>query len=367
MERETQAWASAILERYGIVDDVVLEPLVSGLINNTWKVTSGDQQFILQRVNDSVFRNPHELAENLRMLAEHFAAYAPGYLFVSPLPTTDKKWIVETATGYYRVFPFVSGSHTISTVANTEQAYEASRQFGKFTKLLTTFNTHQLRTTIPDFHNLALRYKQFEDAVANGNPVRIKQSRALINSIREDRQIVADYERICGSKDVRQRVTHHDAKISNVLFDSSNRGMCVIDLDTVMPGYFISDMGDMFRTYLSPASEEERDFSKIVVRHDFFKAIVQGYLSCMGDVMTKEEQGLVLYSGKFLIYMQALRFLADYCRNDIYYGARYDEHNFDRAGNQLTLLTELKAAEEVLEGIVAAEVRAGTYSFSDKT
>jgi hypothetical protein len=115
---------------------------------------------------------------------------------------------------------------------------------------------------------------------------------------------------------------------------------------------------------LSPASEEEQEFSKIEIRHDFFKAIVQGYLSFMGDELSEEEQGLVLYSGKFLIYMQALRFLADYCRNDVYYGARYEQHNFDRAGNQLTLLAELMSAEKMLEEIVSRELRFGTYIFS---
>jgi Ser/Thr protein kinase RdoA (MazF antagonist) len=364
MEPHTEGWASEILEQYGIASNPVLVPLTSGLINNTWKVTSDSQYFILQRVNDSVFRQPHDLAENLRMLAQYLAENAPDYFFVSPVATKDQRQIVKTANGYYRLFLFVNGSHTISTVSRPEEAYEASRQFGKFTKLLAAFDTQRLRTTIPDFHNLELRYRQFEEAVEKGNSARIKQSGKLIDTIRNNRGIVDEYLRICESKNVRQRVTHHDTKISNVLFDQSNRGICVIDLDTVMPGYFISDMGDMFRTYLSPASEEEQEFSKIEIRHDFFKAIVQGYLSFMGDELSEEEQGLVLYSGKFLIYMQALRFLADYCRNDVYYGARYEQHNFDRAGNQLTLLAELMSAEKMLEEIVSRELRFGTYIFS---
>ena len=134
------------------------------------------------------------------------------------------------------------------------------------------------------------------------------------------------------------RVTHHDTKISNVLFDENGKGICVIDLDTIMPGYFISDVGDMFRTYLSPANEEVKDFNAIDVRDDFFRAIVQGYVSTMGTELTEEEKRLILYSGKFIVYMQAMRFLADYCNNDVYYGARYEEQNFVRAGNQLQLL-----------------------------
>lgn len=115
----------------------------------------------------------------------------------------------------------------------------------------------------------------------------------------------------------------------------------MIDLDTVMPGYFISDVGDMMRTYLCPVSEEETDFSKIYIRKEFYQAIEQGYLSEMGDELDETEKRLFSYSGRFIIYMQALRFLTDHLNNDVYYGARYQGHNFNRAGNQLTLLQRL--------------------------
>ena len=143
-----------------------------------------------------------------------------------------------------------------------------------------------------------------------------------------------------------------------MLFDDNGMGICVIDLDTVMPGYFISDVGDMMRTYLSPASEEEKDFTKIEVREDFFRAIVQGYLANMSDELTEEERGLILYAGLFLIYMQAIRFLADYCNNDSYYGASYEEHNFVRAGNQLALLKRLEEKSSKLDEIISTELKA---------
>jgi hypothetical protein len=126
-----------------------------------------------------------------------------------------------------------------------------------------------------------------------------------------------------------------------VLFDKNNKGLCVIDLDTVMPGYFISDVGDMMRTYLSPVSEEEKEFEKIIVRNDFFEAIIEGYGGEMNDELTTVEKDYFLFSGKFMIYMQALRFLTDYLNNDIYYGAKYEGHNLIRAKNQLTLLQRI--------------------------
>lgn len=145
------------------------------------------------------------------------------------------------------------------------------------------------------------------------------------------------------------RVTHHDTKISNVLFDKKGKGICVIDLDTVMPGYFISDVGDMMRTYLSPVSEEENDLGKITVRDDFYRAIVQGYYNEMKDELTETEKKYFFYAGKFMIYMQAVRFLTDHLNDDVYYGAKYEGHNFMRAANQVRLLECLLEKESVLK------------------
>jgi Ser/Thr protein kinase RdoA (MazF antagonist) len=254
--------------------------------------------------------------------------------------------------GYFRLFPFVDGSHTIDVVSSAAQAYEAAKQFGRFTKLLNGFNCEQLRTTLPDFHNLPLRCHQFEKATAAGNAARIKEAAASIAFLQQHRSIVDASERINKNPAFKKRVTHHDTKISNVLFDENNKGLCVIDLDTVMPGYFISDVGDMLRTYLSPVSEEEKDFSKIEIREDYFKAIAEGYLQEMNDELSADEKAHFIYAGKFMIYMQALRFLTDYLNDDIYYGSKYDGQNFMRAKNQVVLLERLIEKEEALNKII---------------
>jgi Ser/Thr protein kinase RdoA (MazF antagonist) len=355
---------SSILNQYDIrQEDSQVETLVSGLINRTWKITCGKQPFILQRINDHVFKKPYELAENIRMVDQYLGEHSPSYLFVSPIKNNRQEEIVfDKQEGYFRLFPFVQGSHTINVVSSPNQAYEAALQFGKFTKLLAGFDSEKLHITIPDFHNLTLRYQQFEESLKNGNVERIKQSAELISEIKKHHHILATYEKIKLNTQIRQRVTHHDTKISNVLFDDQGKGLCVIDLDTVMPGYFISDMGDMMRTYLSPANEEEKDFSKIEVRDDFFRAIVHGYLSNMSEEMANEEKKLILYAGSFLIYMQAIRFLADYCNNDSYYGARYEDQNFVRAGNQLRLLKSLEEKSELLQKIISDELKTKAYA-----
>ncbi|HTE29903.1 MAG TPA: phosphotransferase, partial [Chryseolinea sp.] len=204
---------------------------------------------------------------------------------------------------------------------------------------------------------LTLRYQQFEDSIAFGNRVRIVDAADAIGEIKKYKSILEAFEKIKKNRNVKQRVTHHDTKISNVLFDDEGKGLCVIDLDTVMPGFFISDVGDMMRTYLSPANEEENDLSKIEIRDEFFRAIVHGYLSNMRDELTGEEKDLIYYAGAFLVYMQAIRFLADHFNNDSYYGASYEGHNFSRAKNQLKLLQKLEEKKALLEEIISKELR----------
>jgi Ser/Thr protein kinase RdoA (MazF antagonist) len=349
---------TSILRSFGIGEDCIVEPLTSGLINRTWKITDGERQFILQQINVQVFKKPFEVAANIRMIKEFLNERAPEYLFVSPVSNTSGQDILfDKVQGYFRIFPFIKGSHTVDVVSSAEQAYEAAYQFGTFAKLLSGFDVTKLHTTIPDFHNLLLRYQQFEHSLEKGNKKRIAQAGELIQDLKKRISIVDQFERLKKNTAVKERVAHHDTKISNVLFNADGRGMCVIDLDTIMPGYFISDVGDMMRTYLSPANEEEKDFSKIEIREDFFRGIVQGYAKAMNNELTDPEKKLITYSGAFLVYMQALRFLTDYFNNDIYYGAKYEEHNFTRAGNQVELLKQMEKKKNVLDAIVSDEVR----------
>jgi Ser/Thr protein kinase RdoA (MazF antagonist) len=323
-------------------EDFQVLPFGSGLINTTWTIADKmrNAKYILQKVNHQIFKRPEDIAFNIRLIDNYLKDHFPDYLFVSPLVTTGGDELVKNDNGYYRMFPFITNSHTIDVIEKPLQAYEAAKQFGKFTKLLSGFDASKLKITLPDFHNLTLRYQQFELALVSGNPERIEQSKDLIAAIRKNKRIADEYE-MCKEK-FTIRVTHHDTKISNVLFDEKENGLCVIDLDTVMPGYFISDVGDMMRTYLCPVSEEEKDFSKISIRKEFHDAIVDGYLSEMGAELTDIEKKYFNYAGEFMIYMQVIRFLTDYLNNDSYYGAKYEGHNFVRAGNQITLLQRLQ-------------------------
>jgi len=238
------------------------------------------------------------------------------------------------------MFPFVPNSHTLNVPEKPQQAYEAAAQFGRFTRYLSGLDVTALQITLPDFHNLPLRYRQFDKALKTGNQERVAEAATLIALVKAHESILHTYASV--KSGFVTRVTHHDTKISNVLFDEQDKGLCVIDLDTVMPGYFISDVGDMMRTYLSPVSEEEQDFTKIMIRPEFYKAIVSGYLSEMGELLNETEKQHIHFAGEFMIYMQAIRFLTDHLNNDQYYGETYPGHNLVRAGNQLTLLQQFR-------------------------
>ncbi len=345
-----------ILNAYPLAAGITaITPVNDGLINKTLKIILTDNSaYILQYINTNIFNDPFSIANNLKEIRNYLAVHSPQYLFAGPLQTKQHKEMAEDdEQQFFRLFPFVQGSHAVNVVTNTRQAFEAAQQFGRFTKQLRDFDISKLQPALPGFHDLSLRYQQFQTALQQGNSNRIKQAEELIRFLQEQKHIVDIFTAIQNNKAFKQRVTHHDTKISNVLFNDNDEGLCVIDLDTVMAGYFISDVGDMMRTYLSPVNEEEKDLSKIMIREDYFKAAVQGYCSAMKDELTETEKQYIVYSSKFMVYMQAIRFLTDHLNNDSYYGAKYEGHNLVRAANQARLLQCIIEKEKELEEIVA--------------
>lgn len=347
-----------VLLAYGCSTGLKVIPFGNGLINNTWKVESENKTYILQRINTAIFKRPEYISKNIQSLANYLSLYYPNYYFLTPVKTlAGKDLVFIEGDGYYRMFPFVKNSHTIDVAQSVSQTFEAAKKFGELTKLLANFPAQQLKITLPDFHNLSLRYKDFLQAKQTGIKERIRKSIELIEFLESQKIIVDEFEKIKSSKNFKLRVTHHDTKINNVLFNDEEKGICVIDLDTLMPGYFISDVGDMLRTYLSPVSEEEKDISRICIREEIFTALAEGYLSEMYNELSSEELSNFVYAGKFMIYMQALRFLSDYLNNDVYYGSVYEGQNFFRAANQTQLLKLLIGNENKFSGIVSTIVQ----------
>jgi Ser/Thr protein kinase RdoA (MazF antagonist) len=315
----------------------------TGLIHRTYILEKNNKPaYILQEVNVQVFTKPWNITSNLNALDDFLNKARIHDLFPMPINTLDGQPYAIVNDTYFRIVPFIENSHSIATCQNPDQAYQAAFQFGNFTAQFHLFDSSSLKPTIPGFHDLIHRWLQFEQSLQNAKPERFKRASAHIQQIKNQYRIVETYLKITKSQSFKKRVTHHDTKISNVLFDIQEKGICVIDLDTVMSGYFISDLGDMFRTYLSPENEESTQISDVVIRPDFYKAIVDGYLEKIADQFTEDEKQLLNYSGEFMIYMQALRFLTDFLNNDIYYGISYEMNNYDRTSNQLKLLTEFQ-------------------------
>lgn len=328
-------------------EEAVVETFGSGLIHHTWKVSSEEQCYILQEVNHQIFKDPFAIAANISHIGKHLAQNHPDYFFVSPLPTSDDQEMILVKGNYYRLFHYVKDSVVHQVVATPEQAFEAAVQFGRFTSMLANFEVRSLQTTLPAFHDLSLRHQQFIEAMKHGNPVRVVAAKNIIDFALAQWSMVDRFEKIILSPHFLKRVTHHDTKISNVLFNQMGKGLCVVDLDTVMPGFFFSDVGDMMRTYVCPVSEEETDTEKICIRKEVYQAIESGYMSEMGNLLTKNEKAHFYYSGTCMIYMQLLRFLTDHLCNDLYYGARYEGQNLNRAINQMVLLQRFRELETV--------------------
>jgi len=324
------------------VEQFQIERINSGHINFTYKL-SGRESFILQRINKNVFTNPGWIAHNHRLAQIHIKQNFPDYLFLDTLKTSEGLDLVYDEDGFpWRIFPYIEGSLTVNEVRNGTQAYNAAAAFGALSKKLSTCDPGHFKIIIPNFHDLDFRYRQFEEALLVGIEKRKASAAALILKCKSHHFLVARYNNLIASGNLKLRIMHNDTKINNVLFASgSDEVLCVIDLDTLMPGYFIYDVGDMVRTFVSPVSEEESDFTKIEVREEIKQAIEEGYLSEMGNALTKEELEALPFAGPMMTYMIGMRFLTDYLMGDTYYQISFPEQNLIRAGNQFCLLEKL--------------------------
>lgn len=335
--------------------DVKLTQIGSGHINRTYLLSNlkNGEKSILQNINSHVFKQPEVIASNIKHVDTYLKSNYPDYLFPAPLPCLKGNTVVKHGEDYWRIIPFVDGTVALDTLTEPKQAFEAAKQFGKLSRLLDKFDSTKLNPSIVGFHDLALRFKQFSDALVNTTEELKSNATQEVKAALDHKDILEQFEEADKQVDFPNRVMHHDTKISNVLLaEETYEGVCVIDLDTLMPGKFISDLGDMMRTYLCEYSENEKDLSKINIRQEYFSAMIEGYLSEMGNILTKTEKELILFSGKYIIYMQALRFLTDYLNESIYYPIHYPEQNLDRAKNQFKLLAEIIKDEEQLQSII---------------
>jgi len=327
----------SIFEQYGWENATAI-PLTQGLINQTFELHSLQGDFILQNINTQVFKDPFAIDHNINAIGRYYNTNRPNELFTFLVPNLAGETLMEWDGKYYRAFKKID-SIALDVLTTTVQAKQAAHQFGQFTASLIEFPIAQLKVTIPQFHDLALRYHQFEQALIQGDANRITQAKDAILFLQSHHAYVKQWLHFTGHQDAHLRVTHHDTKINNVLF-KDEAAICVIDLDTTMPGYFISDVGDMCRTYLCTVNEACQDLNQIKVLPERWTAIQEGYLEAMGEFLTSFEKDHFKFSGQCIIYMQALRFLTDFLELDRYYRVERPGQNLDRTNNQIQLLKE---------------------------
>ena len=346
-------------------------PFGSGHINDTYQVvvenTTGPGKFIFQRINHNVFRNVAGLMDNFRRVTDHLRtklAALPGRdpdrETLSMVPTrTGAAFHVDADGGHWRAYVFVDDACTYNEVRSAEHAFQAAKTFAEFQNLLMDLPHPPLVETIPDFHHTPSRFAKLTAAIAADAVGRAAQAQpeiAFALARAEKTKIVVD---LLASGGLPWRVTHNDTKINNVLINNADgRGLCVIDLDTVMPGSIIYDFGDQVRTTTGTAAEDEEDLGKVIFQIDMFEQLVKGYLSVGRAFLTPAEIGLLAFAGRLITFEIGIRFLTDYLEGDVYFKVHKPNHNLYRARTQFEMVRQMEAQADRMEAIVAAAAHA---------
>lgn len=330
----------------------------NGHIHDTYRVVvdrgGAEIHFLLQRLNTHVFTRTRELMENIERVTRHLVGCVQGTAdsdrrALRLIPTrAGANWHVDPDGLWWRMYQFVEGAQSVEQVQSAAQCHEVGRAFGRFQGQLTTIPGPRLHETIPHFHHSPTRFAALEAAVQADVAHRAHLAGPEIEFAMARKGIVS---RLLEAG-LPERITHNDTKINNVLLDDiTGEAVCVIDLDTVMPGLAPYDFGDMVRTATNPAAEDERDLARVGMRFDYFEALLRGYLESAGAFLTREEKELLPFAGQLITFEIAIRFLTDYLSGDTYFKVHRDGHNLDRTRTQFRLLESIEAQERQMNQV----------------
>jgi aminoglycoside phosphotransferase (APT) family kinase protein len=334
-------------------------PYGSGHINDTYCVVF-DQggtrvRYIVQRINHIIFKNPAALMDNLQRVTAHLARKSAAQSDSSRrvlmlIPAHDgQAYYCDAQGNYWRVYIFIEKARTFDAVTTPRQAFEVAKAFGQFQKLLADLPAPRLHDTIPDFHHTPKRFAALETALEADAANRAQQAKPEIEFALQRRAAT----RILLDANLPERVTHNDTKLNNVMLDdTTGEGICVIDLDTVMPGLALYDFGDMVRTTTSPAQEDERDLSKVKMQFPMFEALARGYLAAAAEFLTPAEKKFLPFSGAVITLEIGLRFLTDFLTGDTYFKVHREGHNLDRCRTQFKLVESIEQQSAAMAKLV---------------
>jgi len=340
---------------------VAIATFGSGNINDTFKVlTNTGGAYLLQRVNHQVFRDIPGLTQNLIYITSHLkeklkqiSGADPEAEVLTPIETISDNYFIKDAFGnYWRMFLFLKGTKSYDIVTTEKQAREGGSAFGRFQYLLADLDPAIIVETIPLFHNIAYRLTNLDKAIEANKVNRLKLVSEELLFINERRITMNNIPELGKAGKLPLRIIHNDTKFNNVLLNENDKAQCVIDLDTVMPGFVAYDFGDAIRTIINTAAEDEADLVKINLNIPLFSAYVKGYFEQTKDLLTATEVATLFEGALLLPYMQAVRFLTDYLEGDTYFKIHFPEHNLQRAKAQIQLVKLLETKKTELNTII---------------
>jgi len=344
-------------------DAVEIQPLGKGHINDSYKVASAGNDYVLQRINHHIFQHVPELQDNIARVTSHIRAKLEEQgvadidrRVLTLVPTHEEALFYKDSSGdYWRMMDFIKESKSYDEI-NPELAYRAGQAFGEFQQMLADLPGEPLFETIPNFHNMESRLQTFRESVKADRAGRLKEVSHLVEEIEKRAEEMCKAERMHREGILPKRTNHCDTKVNNILFDQQDEVLCVVDLDTVMPGYVLSDFGDFIRTGANNGAEDDSDLDNVSLNLPIFEGYARGYLQKTASFLTEVEIEHLPYGAKLLTYMQTVRFFSDYLDGDTYYKIAYPEHNLVRTNAQFKLLQSLEEHYDEMQRIVREAV-----------
>ncbi|KAA3660830.1 MAG: aminoglycoside phosphotransferase family protein [Calditrichaeota bacterium] len=353
-----------VLKHFRITGQFVdARPFGAGHINDTFLMRNKHRDadhYLLQRVNHHVFKNIPRMMDNIGLITnhirkqlQHIPGSDPHRQCMTFLPAIDGNlYFEDRERNFWRVCLFIPNSHSFDRMENSAKAWQGGKAFGQFQKFLTDVPADQLHETIPFFHDVEKRLQTFSQVVKNDPVKRVRKVSQHIKFIENRSDEMRLVLRMAREHKIHQRITHNDTKFNNILFDKTEKALCVVDLDTTMPGYVHYDFGDAIRTGCNTGAEDDANLENIRLDIDLFSAYTHGFLTETISFLTDTEVETLAFSAKLLTFIMALRFLTDYIDGDNYYKIQFEGHNLQRANAQFRLLEKMEEQFERMQEIV---------------
>ena len=368
MVQDTQFLFESVIHQFAIYGECEdAQAFGSGHINDTyrsvWNQAGTQVRYTHQRINHQVFTKPDEVMENIQRVTHHIAegliragAVDRSRRVLTIIPSKDGKlWARDAHGGWWRTYLFIENSHTLECTSSPDQARFLGKSIAGFQRQLADLGGNRLHESIPDFHDIKKRYLRFYDALSKDCRGRAKEVQPEIAFMKANEERGAVLIQALKNGSIPERICHNDTKINNILIDNeSSQALCVIDLDTVMPGTSLFDVGDLIRTVAATAAEDEQDLSNVAFDLVFFEALLDGYVSEAVKFLEASELALLCESGRSITQIMGLRFLTDYLEGDCYYRIARPDHNLDRCRTQIALIHSMDEKwEKALERTTA--------------